>query len=131
MSYQQPIGNPVDTWWSSIRTVIEPCIDLLGQFPPAPDTCTANELIPTVHSALSVIDNAHYPPQAKQIRDYLLESLIYLHKSLQEQAVHGLLAPDTAHNMAYHKFLMVSYFLLQRGIYEPTPDSYKKQQRAS
>ena len=127
MSYQLPVGNPVDAWWCSIRSVIEPCIELLGQFPPAPNATTANELVPTVRRALDTIDDASYPPQAQQIRDYLLESLLYLGSSLREQATHGHQAPETSHNMAYHKYLMVSYFLLQRGIYEPTPDSYKKQ----
>lgn len=130
MSYQQPIGNPVDTWWNAVRNVMEPCIDLLAQFPPAPDSTSANELVPTVRMAFKQIDNSYYPPQAERAREYLLESLLYLAKSLQEQSVQGQLAPETAHNVAYHKFLMVTYFLLERGIYEPAPDSYRKQ-RAS
>jgi len=128
MEYQKynAIGNPVDAWWNTIRPEIDICIDLLGQFPPARNSSTALELLPAVRHAHDYIKNAYFPNQAAKIRDYLLESLYELAQSVKQQAAHGLMAPDSSHNIAYHNFMMVSHLLLERGIYEPEPGKQNK-----
>lgn len=120
------IGNPVDAWWMAIRREIDLSIMLLGQFPPAPSSNAAENLIPSVVATLQIIQQVPFPPQAGKIRNFLLDSLIYLIQSLKEQAEQGLMAPQTSYNIAYHKYLMVMHYLLQRGIYEPEPRKYNK-----
>lgn len=115
------IGNPVDTWWNTTRREIIFCIDLLAHFPPAPNSTTAGELIASVQRAHDYVSHAPYPAQATKAREFLLESLEYLIESLKEQRILGLMVKESTHNMAYHKFLMVTFKLLQAGIYEPTP----------
>ena len=123
MKYEKlnAIGNPVDAWWNTIRPEIGICIDLLAQFPPARNSDAALEALPAVRLAHQAIKDACYPHQAERIRHYLLDSLVELTQSLKEQAAHGLMAPATSHNVAYHNFMMVTHLLLQRGIYEPEP----------
>ena len=115
------IGNPVDSWWNIIRQEIASCIDLLGEFPPAPNATGAREILPTVYRAHDYVKNADYPQQARKIREHLLSCLYELVQSLKEQSVHGITARDTSHNMAYYNFMQVSQLLIQRGIYEPDP----------
>lgn len=117
------IGNPVDAWWNTIRREIATSIDLLGQFPPAPDATSASEILPSVYRAHDYVKNTDYPHQAGKTREFLLTCLYELVQSLKEQSVHGLIAPDNSHNMAYYNFMRVSQLLRQRGIYEPDPCS--------
>ena len=120
--YQQDsIGNPVDVWWNATRREIIFCIDLLAHFPPAPNSNLAGELIESVQYAHDYVTHTPYPQEATKVREFLLESLSYLIESLREQRVLGLLVSESTHNMAYHKFLMVTFKLLQSGIYEPAP----------
>ncbi len=119
-------GNPVDSWWNTIRPEIGICIDMLGQFPPARNSSVAREVLPAIHHAQNYIQNTDFPVQAAKVRDYLLESLQELAHSVKDQATHGLLAQNTSHNVAYHNFMMVSHLLLQRGIYEPAPGKHNK-----
>lgn len=123
MTHQQltSIGNPVDAWWNTSRHEIAICIDLLGQFPPAPNSPSALEILPAVRRAHEYIKCAYYPHQAEKVRKYLLDCLYELVQSLKEQAAHGLMTPKTSHNMAYYSFMRVTHLLMQRGIYEPEP----------
>ncbi|MGJ3239277.1 MAG: hypothetical protein ACFE0Q_11270 [Anaerolineae bacterium] len=120
LDYNQ-IGNPVDTWWNAIHDEIEICLILLGQFPPAPDAISASEYMPMVRRARQFVAGERYPQKAEHIRLYLLESIDYLLASLAHQVEGDEVSTENAHDIAYHKFLMVIYHLLDRGIYEPKP----------
>lgn len=115
------IGNPVDSWWTSTRNLIDNYLDLLANYPPAPDSQSAREMLNGVNHACELIEQSDYPRQAKRIREYLLESLNFLSDSLKEQAALGVHARNYSHNMAYHSYMMVAHLLLKRGIYEPCP----------
>lgn len=120
------IGNPVDAWWNATRKELPLVIDLLAQFPPAPNVPVAENLLVSVCQTYDTLKNAPFPPQANKAREFLLESLVYLIESLREQVALGLKVSESSHNMAYHKFLMVSFKLIQRGIYEPAPSKQIK-----
>ncbi len=127
-NHDYPLGNPVDTWWNNTRQHLDTSISLLAQFPPAPNSNAAADMIGHVQRTQQHIANYHVPSKAQKIYDALMECLKQLEISLREQAVHGLMMRNSAHNIAYHQFLMVSYYLLQRGIYEPEPTAYRQQQ---
>ena len=114
------IGNPVDMWWNSTRQEIALCIDLLAQFSTVSNSSLADELTASVGRAYHYVTQAPYPAQASQIRDFLLETLLYLHQAIKAQEVLGINGKQESYNIAKHKFTMVSFKLLKRGIYEPT-----------
>ncbi|MEO1286490.1 MAG: hypothetical protein AAFV93_01875 [Chloroflexota bacterium] len=127
MTDYRTLGNPVDTWWNHTRQHITVCIDLLANFPPAPNSQTAVEMIPAVRRARLIVDDSPAPDKALQIQSELVKCLKHLEISLREQAVHGAVVKHASHNLAYHHFLLVCYYLLQRGVYEPEPVPRKKQ----
>ena len=120
-NHYKNIGNPVDMWWNITRAEITLCIDLLAQFPPAPNATVVADSIASVGRAYHYVKDAPYPEQAQQARAFLLESLLYLHHALKEQQISGKSSHTVSYNIAKHKFSMVSFTLLKRGIYEPSP----------
>ena len=81
-NHYKNIGNPVDMWWNSTRQEIAHCIDLLAQFSTVSNSSLADELTASVGRAYHYVTQAPYPAQASQIRDFLLETLLYLHQAI-------------------------------------------------
>jgi len=116
-----PIGNPVDTWWETIRNEISESITLLGQFPPAPNSIVARQLVSEVKKAYLIVQESPYPSQASPARLHLLNSLNHLLDSLKQQIILGLNSKRSTHSEANRQFMTFTQMLLKRGIYEPPP----------
>lgn len=115
------IGNPVDSWWNYIRADIGESIKLLAYSPTYDTPEDAAKFLTTVETHYRLLLQAPFPKEATPAREHLVSSLAYLCDSFRSQSQFDCSDSERSYALAYQKFTLFAYTLLNRGVYEPDP----------